>query len=445
MRHTNGHRTLRHRGASSPLLARALAGVVALAAISAGAPTPARADGDATTESVPRVIPYHGYLERHGAALSGTVALRFTVYDSDGAAAWSEERSDGADRSCAAADACLVNVTDGAFTVWLGEHAAIEDDLLAGVALTLEVSVRDDDGTWLPLGGRQTLQPVAYALWSAGSDGVAVDADVAIDGETTVDGTLEAVTGIAVRQSGDPLDGAGDVEAGAATVVGAVTVESLAAASLTTTAGTAAIQTGGDLTVGGGDVTLAGYRVLTHESSDRLGIGSATGADVTVEGTLTLTNGARAGGDLTVTSGIRGTHWTISADRKLLYTKYFNLGESENLDTDISTTNWICWVGGFRFLNGDICEDPESDCLSSDDNELGVIRAFTYPRGADGWYVHASFLTHLNDENKEVQVVCAQRDAFDVYCPGTGSTGWYPDDCPSARPWFDAGTSYPWE
>ena len=133
----------------------AVMAVICITAISA------LADGDSSTDSVPKWIPYQGTLEKDGRVVNGDIQMIFRIYDGSEAeqSSWSETQT--------------VTVYAGRFSVLLGSistqssqtlmeviHDA--DELYLGVALT-------EESEEIALANRQRLLPVPFAMWATAS------------------------------------------------------------------------------------------------------------------------------------------------------------------------------------------------------------------------------------------------------------------------------------
>jgi hypothetical protein len=158
-------------------------GVVLLLAV----PVALQADQDPATDDVPRVLPYQGYLDQDGEPLSATGAdaihIRFSLYDGPEASetlVYQEDKT--------------VEVFAGRFSVLLGptgnggtEIATVvagADELHLGITLLNDPGDPADD---IPLGGRQLITPMPYALWSTKATNLEVASSLTV-GTTTMRG-----------------------------------------------------------------------------------------------------------------------------------------------------------------------------------------------------------------------------------------------------------------
>jgi cytoskeletal protein CcmA (bactofilin family) len=251
------------------------------------------ADGDPSTDQVPRIIPYNGMLELDGVPVNlvGDAApfLRF-------------ELTDGAAGPVVFTQQAQVQVYGGRFTVLLGptgtggvrldDVVADADDLFVRITLLGEVGTAADD---IVLAGSQRVLMSPFAMWATDATDFAVARDLAVARNTTLGGTL-AITGDAslgrdlfvarnidavgeVEAGTLQVDGAstltGAVEAGTLQVDGASTLTGAVSASSTlTVAGNTTLN--GILTVRGPDIAIAhsprgdGGLALVHQFGDRL-------------------------------------------------------------------------------------------------------------------------------------------------------------------------------
>ncbi|MCA9564442.1 MAG: hypothetical protein KC561_13190, partial [Myxococcales bacterium] len=150
-----------------------------------------------------RVFPYEGYLrvggEAGGSDAAIAVPMRFTLYDTDGNAVWSEEYSDdGSNKSCDTVTDCSVVVRNGRFSVALGQYSSIGTlDMSADYFVGIELR---QDGSWFDLDNRQRLAPVAWTFLSEEAENMAVDGDVTVLGN--VDCNTTSVSAVDLRAGG---------------------------------------------------------------------------------------------------------------------------------------------------------------------------------------------------------------------------------------------------
>lgn len=162
-------------------------------------PTVGLADQNPSTDDVPRVMPYRGYLDLNGTPVTSTgpgMHMRFSLYDGQpGTLVYQEDQQ--------------VQVFAGRFSVVLGPVGssnedlatvlAAADDLYLGITLLQDPAVDTDD---IVLSGRQRITPVPYAFWSATAT------DLKVAGSLEVAGTATANNFI-----GDSLEVAGTATA----------------------------------------------------------------------------------------------------------------------------------------------------------------------------------------------------------------------------------------
>lgn len=155
----------------------------------------AQADGDPATQSVPRLIPYEGYLELNGAPYNGNVEMVFTLYDAAEAELWTEEYSEGS-------GSAPVAVYASRFSVLLGQHVDIEGTILDADALYLGIAVRSiGDASYTPLSGRSLITPAPFSLWSSSAADFTVAGDATVNGGLIVDAD-DSLTDTAVIRAG---------------------------------------------------------------------------------------------------------------------------------------------------------------------------------------------------------------------------------------------------
>ena len=154
--------------------------------------TASAGDGDTGTSNIlsPMVIPYEGVLMLDGQPMTGQHTLRFTLWDSPTASA----NNNVAYREVQAA----VNFYNGRFSVALGtgtnQFRSVSTAVADGEKLYLSVSIQDQNNNFVDLSGRQVIEAVPFAAWSANSADLSVGGNATINGNVTVGGTLD-VTG----------------------------------------------------------------------------------------------------------------------------------------------------------------------------------------------------------------------------------------------------------
>ena len=151
------------------------------------------ADGDPTTDAVPRMLPYHGMLELNGAPVHAVgdeaIPLRFELYDGpEGALVYQQTQR--------------VEVFGGRFTATIGpvgddgaggavaitDVVSAADDLHLGMTLLNNEEDPDDDVT---LANRQRLAATPYALWSTSAARFEVATDLNVGRDLRVGGDVD--------------------------------------------------------------------------------------------------------------------------------------------------------------------------------------------------------------------------------------------------------------
>ena len=151
----------------------------------------ALADGDPTTDTVPRVLPYQGTLEQNGQPIhavgDNALAMRFSLYDGlEG-----EEAVYIQDLS--------VEVFAGRFTANIGpegtnalgdttsiiEVIQAADDLHLGMTLLGDVDDPEDD---IALSNRQRIHASPYSMWTTSATSLDVATDLEVGGMVTTSG-----------------------------------------------------------------------------------------------------------------------------------------------------------------------------------------------------------------------------------------------------------------
>ncbi len=195
----------------SSLLVLALLGVPALAL--------AQVDGNPATDDVPRVVPYDGVLNLDGVTFDGQVDIRFSLFaaPAGGLPVWSE--------AWTLAEQRPVQVTAGRFSVNLGSFEPIIATIEDAGTLYLGIEVRAVGAEpWVALAGRQRINPVPYALWSASAAdlnvaGLATVGRLDVTGRATFGENVEVTGGATV---GGDVNATGDVSGRNVTASGAV-------------------------------------------------------------------------------------------------------------------------------------------------------------------------------------------------------------------------------
>ncbi len=319
------------------------------------------ADGNPATDTVPRLVPYQGTLEKDGNAFNGQIDMVFRIYDGAAAttAAWEETQT--------------VTVYAGRFSVLLGSTSAASASNLATVMTAaddqyLGITLVTADGE-TALGNRQRFVPMPYALWSTAATHFRIGGDLTLGGKVAghlnvygpdINFTSHPERGnggrALVHYDSDSLvlnfngDFSGGVQVSSNTrIVGQDndgTNAALRVANGTTQVmlldgneidavgegnldlwlnnnSTGAVRVGHDLrvggilNVGGTDLRLAEQRALVRTAGDGLiinpaaefGAGTAIESDLSVSGALSVNADTTLSGDLSVDGAITGGHF----------------------------------------------------------------------------------------------------------------------------------------
>ncbi len=378
------------------------------------------ADSNPTTDSVPRLVPYQGTLEKDGAPFNGPIQMVFRLFDGATAAnpVWEEEQT--------------VTVYAGRFSVLLGSTTAQSASSLA-TALTaaddqyLGITLLTEAGD-TPLGNRQRFVPVPYALWTTAATSFRVNGKLSVYGPD-IEFTSHPDRGdggrAVVHSTGDSLtlNFAGDFAGGTKVQGGTVTS---AGPALQVQSGSQTLKVDGNnlesnstlflnrnsgqtVTVGDwlhldqsykwisfGAGSNAGVAIKYDEANDRQILnsqGSFSGG-TRVEGALHAAGDVTAAGGVQVSGALRAASFT--ADQKLVELKQFNVGDNGQIDTGYLASDWHCVVGSVVMADGDINEGGTT---------ATPFRAYTY-RQSGHWYVNAELASHNNNEESTVGVVC---------------------------------------
>jgi len=344
------------------------------------------------------VIPFDGYLELDGVPLDGRFGVRVHVYAdaADTSVNRTEEWSADDTRSCDEVDSCLVPFYRGQFSILIGTW---DDGVLWFVQnrpeFTISLEIQGADGVWVPLEGRRTLAAVPYALFSLYTSDMLVGGDARVSeasdlGAATVDGALDAgqitATGTA---SADSLVVTGDVELESDSAEVAIAGE---------------LSVGGDLTVADTlevngfdvvDVVDGGLVYADDEALDGVVLeGRALANDITLNGNL----------DFSSSTGLLAGALGLWGGDPLIQVVQVRAPSSVTSDTGVSSASWFCWIGGFRFVNGNW------DVSGTDDN---VFDVYTY-RDSGTWWVRAD-ANNDGTPRREVTMICAQDDLVREY------------------------------
>ncbi len=262
------------------------------------------ADGQPSTDGVPRQIPYRGTLEKDGEPVSGTVSMTFSLFDglADTEADWSETQ--------------LVTVYAGEFSVLLGASSAMAAATLEAVVanaddLYLSVALQTGDGVSVPLSNRQRFLPVPFALWTPNATNLVIEGD---------DNTGE-VAALVVR---DP--------AGNSLLVDGDEVES-SKALLVNKVGKSPVQFGGAIEVDG----TSSFTGFTQLSDAAVSGALLADGELAVAGPLTAVD-ATLTGDLTVGGAIAGLDGAATFAGDVLVPGALEVDGAAKLDGGLAVT-----------------------------------------------------------------------------------------------------------
>ncbi len=264
---------------------------IVVSVLTFGAQAWANLDNNPATDSLPRIVPYEGVLDLDGAPFTGFMDMRFTFYDAPtgGNAVWTETWGHDQQRA--------VQVFRGRFSAALGTFddggpRPLEEVISDAGPTYLAIEVKQTDAAndaWVGLAGRQRLNPVPYAIWSAKASDLTVAGSATVRGSTTLSGTLD-VTGN-TRLSALAVSGATQLT-GATTVDGALTANG----AISNANGDVNIADGlnvtGSVSNSAGDVTLndntaiVGNLSLTGNVSNPNAFAVSVADDLEVTGTV---------------------------------------------------------------------------------------------------------------------------------------------------------------
>jgi hypothetical protein len=348
----------------------------------------AAVDGNPATDDLPRVIPYEGVIDLDGSPFTGSLDMRFTLYDAPtgGNAVWTEDWTHD--------DGRALQVVRGRFAANLGsfDGAGLESVIADAGTVYLGIQVKHtnqgDDG-WVALSGRQRLNPVPYALWSAHASDLDVGGTLAVDGDSTLGGRL-GVTG------NTTLSG------------------TLGVAGNTTVGGTLGVTS--NATVGG---TLGVTGASTLSGGARIDNAATVNGGATINGGATLNNGVRLNDSVTIQGGLTNTgvlvtRGNVSNDQGDV-TVGDNLAVTGNVGVQgtLNATGAITYNGGnlIRYGWGDdgtvvnvpfgsrnnwdiyyTCPQPgREEAGSEQDNALLAVECYVSETNASSWTVHSRY------------------------------------------------------
>ena len=192
------------------------------------------ADSDPATDAVPRLIPYHGTLDKDGTPVTGSISMIFRLYDASDPSTpvWEETQED-------------VAIHRGRFSVLLGATGtqaalakAITDADDLSMAVVLKTATEE-----IPLANRKRFLPMPYALWTTASTDFHVGNNLTVGNGVSVGNGLTVGSGLAVGEA------AGAQIVGNSSIDGDLTVSQTLTAGSAQVTGDAGVQ--GNLDVGG--------------------------------------------------------------------------------------------------------------------------------------------------------------------------------------------------
>ena len=311
----------------------------------------ARADGDETTDDVPRVVPYNGYLEHDGVPVTGTVDMRFRILD-EGIEYFREDLA--------------VQVYAGQFNVVLGAGGGLDAVIANADALELQIILLNDTGDDMDdvtLAGTQAITPVPYAMWSAESADLRVYDTLTVDGFTQindnfdVNGQVWVDASADVSPGGDGLltlrDGTTQISIDGNEIM-ATTDGAVSTLYLNNEGGTT--QLGGNLDVNGtaytgnivmdDDADISGVDLITGHNDIRLSGDASGGPDVIIA----------ANGNVSGISAVTGScTWRYSSYNSRGDTQYFDRHNGVACSTNEYMRDWRVQTSGDNFRLGFYC------------------------------------------------------------------------------------------
>ena len=328
------------------------------------------ADSNPSTDQTPKLIPYHGTLEKDGHGLNGAVKLHFRVFDGKAATkpVWDE----------------ILDVTayNGKFTALLGSSdTAHAQDLTKVITdaddLYLGVSIVKADSTEIALSNRQRFLPVPYAMWTTASTDFKVGHDLTVGNDLSVNGTT-----VLKGSENDGTKAALMIDTGSSNkmLLDGNEIDSTRSSLFLNNNSHNDVKIGGNLYVNGTDLRFGndpnrgdGGRAMVHDDND----------------TLVLNyNGDFSGG-----TRIDGK---IVTSTKLVYMKKISMGKDIYHDTGVDDKVWNCAIGGIYFGGGDIDEHG---------NTHRIMQAYTYKKSGH-WWIAADFKSEDDHESHTMGIVC---------------------------------------
>ncbi|GEM_PF-1711865 len=94
---------------------------------------------------------------------------------------------------------------------------------------------------------------------------------------------------------------------------------------------------------------------------------------------------------------------TALPNGSIFFKEYTGLGDNVNFNTGISALTHVCGIIGMAALDGDINEDDDGD----------ILQVYMYASGLE-WWIRADFRTHHDDENWDIDILCAKREVANV-------------------------------
>lgn len=272
-------------------------------------------DGDPATSDITSgdlIVPYDGYLALDNTPMNGTLNLRFELYDdpSAGTQLWTEDQAG-------------VTFYNGRFSVGLGSVTPVTATVLDAEKVYLAISIDDGTGTYFALSGRQAIEPVPYAAWSASAANFKVEGDLTVEGNAMLNGDAIVNNRLIVDED-DGLSNWAAIQAGQFTV---------------------------DSQDGQGLVNLvAGAKPSRSNSGEHAYIGDRGASRIYLDdGEMSFWNGAAGGTADAIVNWVKTLTIAPSGNIRVHHTLYIT--DNLNVDGTIAGNNTI---GGDLTVNGDI-------------------------------------------------------------------------------------------